>query len=252
MEIITGLRFKNIVKSGSQKAWEIDGLDQYGNENTWCVKLYSPINHNQSTINDIICSTLARELEVSTPDFGMLRMTSEFKELLPNDQITRFDKLRQDYLFCTKWINDATIINPISELKKIANYELESVYAFDFLVQNKDRRFEKPNLLISNAECFIIDHEMTFVAAHLSFPRNEISIPKNHLLMEYLKHNSLTSFDTFQEVFKHFKVSAMENLPQEIEAVGYDLDYSYIVLTYLEEVSTNSQLFIKKLKASLL
>lgn len=120
------------------------------------------------------------------------------------------------------------------------------------MVQNKDRRFEKPNLLISNSECFIIDHEMTFVAANLSFPRHEISIPKNHLLKEYLEHNSLTNFDTFQEVFKHFKASALEALPQEIEALGYDSDYSYIVITYLEEVTANSQQFIKKLKASLL
>ena len=47
-------------------------------------------------------------------------------------------------------------------LKKLEAYEMETIYGFDNLILNTDRRPDKPNLLMPDGEeAVLIDHELS-------------------------------------------------------------------------------------------
>ncbi len=85
-----------------------------------------------------------------------------------------------------------------SSLKKLA----AEIFAFDALIQNPDRRAEKPNILWKGDDLYIIDHEMGFSFIYDILPvpcpwkATNMKFMRNHLFHAALK-NEMINLDRF-------------------------------------------------------
>jgi hypothetical protein len=120
-----------------------------------------------------------------------------------------------------------------SNLKALAT----EIFAFDALIQNPDRRSDKPNILWKSDEIFIIDHEMgfSFVYSILQSKEpwkvSEIDFLRKHLFYNKLKGQTL-NFDRFAGVLETLAKDGIESIlnmvPEEwktpkIESIGNHL-----------------------------
>jgi len=86
--------------------------------------------------------------------------------------------------------------SPSLQKQYLESYDLGSIYAFDNLILNVDRRTDKPNLLFKSEKAVLIDHELTLATAENT--RNKL-INNNiwaHNYKRHIFHEVLTKIDS--------------------------------------------------------
>jgi hypothetical protein len=89
------------------------------------------------------------------------------------------------------------------------------IFAFDLIIQNPDRRKDKPNLLRKGDELFIIDHEMAFSFLYALTPDEYpwlgkgMNYVKEHIFYSGLKGRAL-SWDRLQGALEAIDDSRLE------------------------------------------
>lgn len=137
--------------------------------------------------------------------------------------------------------------------------EFESIYAFDLLILNEDRRKVKPNILRSN-HYLIIDHEKAFEGTRYALENfTKAILPsfhKNHLFYEILcskekKNPGSVSFETFLEYLRLLDTSKLEQEIKYFVSLGFDEIECTEWLYYIIEIKKNSTKFVALLKSSI-
>lgn len=138
--------------------------DESGTRHEVVVKLrYGPESTTRGLICELSASLLAVDLDLSVPSPFLVEIDSDFYKAISDATLAaRFRDSRglnfgSQYLspgFST-WPQDKSI--PQSMIQDAAE-----IFAFDILIQNPDRRKDKPNLLRRGDELYIVDHEMAF------------------------------------------------------------------------------------------
>ena len=87
------------------------------------------------------------------------------------------------------------------------------IFVFDVMIQNADRRFEKPNMFFAKGNIHIIDHELAFgfldTLPFLRSPKSyilnqtDVNSAKNHFFYPVLQQNKLLNWAELFEEFSH-------------------------------------------------
>lgn len=118
---------------------------------------------------------------------------------------------------------------------------METIYGFDNLILNVDRRSNKPNLLLTDQEAILIDHELALSGIKQSFSNLTAGrwehLYQRHLFYSYLKARgpvaNAVAFDTFTEYLRGLNLQQLLPYHQQLTELecslpDFDLFFQYL------------------------
>ncbi|MCX2477977.1 hypothetical protein OQY15_02675 [Pedobacter sp. MC2016-15] len=256
------IRFDGKLKGGSTKPWSVSCIDE-GDPDLklfpCVVKLFTPNNIAQSChiAKEFICSELAREFDLDTPESYVIDLSDEdFVDTLTPKDLKELQSKHQGATFCSRLVN-ASLVN--EELKKstFSIWDCATLFAFDCMIMNADRggHHNKANLLLDDDGFIVIDHELclhfidsdsedAYEAILEEFKNNNWpQIYQHHLFYSKLKSyrgQKRNLFDTFREYLDRMDVNKIESLIAQLQGFGIDVGGSDRLIQYLYSLKQNS------------
>jgi len=144
------------------------------------------------------------------------------------------------------------VLNPIQE--KIA----QNIFAFDLLIQNNDRRYEKPNMLTDGNDLIMLDHELAFgfhlVPAFLRtnndpwrFNQQDMAWINIHCLLRRLR-GKVYELDFFGEKMANLDVDFWNKAERLIPREWFDKEIFDTIKTHVNSIVEHRQEFIENIK----
>ena len=128
------------------------------------VKLFSgKESTRQGLACEMIASLLARDLDLTTPEPFVVKIESNFHEGIPDIELAERFRNSAGANFGSRYLGAGYITWP--QERSIPSFLIQDatdIFCFDMIIQNPDRRKDKPNLLRKGEELVIFDHEMAF------------------------------------------------------------------------------------------
>lgn len=237
------------------------------NRKTYVVKLFSKKDASQRcyTGAEVYAHHLATQFELSIPDAVLITITPELIELVkktsPDLYIELIKRDLEHPCFATEYLGNLPTYSPALDQKNISYDELASIYAFDALILNEDRKRVKPNILRAPDHYFLIDHEKAFEGVDFAIKHfNEgklCAYSYYHLfyaaLSERCKKNGNTVvLDTFEMYFTNLRLSGLAELKDQLSGFQYNTEDCELWEIYLNEMKQNVSTFVTTLRNSLL
>ena len=168
----------------------------------------------EADLREFLASLIAIELGIPTPHPAIIEVRKEFVETRKGfDDYLRF-KRSIGVNFGNKFLGENVIQFMPRYAESFKNFikVLQEIFIFDIFIENSDRSYEKPNLLIKDDEIFVIDHEIAFGFLHiLPMFRNAqpwhldntlFEIIRIHCLFANLKGRHFLAQDFFENFHK--------------------------------------------------
>jgi hypothetical protein len=181
--------------------------DSEGTQIETVVKL---ISGNESTPTGLVCelmaSLFAQDLDIVVPTPFLIEIDADFYEGMTNAELADRFRSSRGLNFGSQYFNEGYTTWPLERDIPASLIPIAAdIFAFDLIIQNPDRRKEKPNLLRKGDEIVILDHEMAFSFLRTLFHNpNEypwldkgINFIKDHIFYSSLKGKRL-SWDRLQ------------------------------------------------------
>jgi len=249
---------KIIAEGGSTRPWLIEVLVKDKPE-TYVVKLFTTkhINQVSAVANEVYANAMAKELGLKCPNAALINFPEHFDLTLTEEQQKELSLKDSRIKFGSVYIEGATTFSPNV---KFEHYELESVYAFDMLIVNWDRRIQKPNILVKNQDLFLIDHELSFQYSeeHINSFHKGVIINKyfDHLFYNILKSekDSIKKhyFNEFGYYLKDLKVEKLESYMNQLYRYNHPIGQYQLIKKYLNLLKQYSHKFEEILRNTLL
>ena len=247
-----------IIIGGTTKPLNIIALDERGNPSKYIMKVFTQrqIHQGISVAKEIICSELAKQFDLICPSYGIINFAHD--EFIDIYDIERLNSLDLGHKFCSKFVEQSAIFNPLVTNSFLKDYEVANIFAFDFLVYNIDRGGvrNKPNLLINDANLILIDHELTFPFVDHSNNLIDYEVYlanypyQNHILIKHLKslREKEAIFDEFLEMLKHLNINVLNAIFDEMDEFNIPYVERQKFMTYFAWAKNNVTIFERYLK----
>lgn len=246
--------FQRILKKGGRtKPWLVI-VNEGSSLTPYVVKMFNPalIDAMDSVTNEVLGNVLAKEFELKTPAAAWIDMDFDFQISIRDAEAAKYFEAGDDRpKFGTRLLSPAIEYQPetfdIKEIKDLT--DIDSIFAFDNLIRNRDRTPGKPNFLISGKEGFLIDHELGFQIT--AETKKEVTsmfwnqeLCKYHIFFEYL-HKSIRKskeqfFDLFAEYLRYLNINKLDSYFTQLIQVGYGNKKQIIMTDYLQTIKANS------------
>ena len=243
------------IKGGSTKPCIItveDDLDKV--VGAYVVKIFRQNHILQAlpTNKEIICNVLAREFDLSVPEIALVHVDSFIiSELKHSGHFDSVHILPGTY-FGSEFIEKTIDYSINTPTYLFDTWEIETIFAFDVLIRNIDRRVAKPNLFIKDENFYLIDHELCFGAPERTFKKclennSWVFITRKasrHLFLDQLRSNKeQLTFETFFYYLKNLNVEKLNTYEGILRNLGHDTIDFLLIKEYLYEVKANQKAF---------
>ncbi len=224
------------------------------------VKLYPKEKDDlqRRTTAEFLCAKLAEEFGLVVPEPVVIEMGVELMGQLWKDP--RYEKRGLEpgnYYGCTFLEGGLDFTNPLPS-GKINLVDVESVFGFDMLIRNWDRRADKPNCFFKNNMLYLIDHEyglnipQTFDWHVNNNGWREVANREKgqHLMLPFLKKRKRLgqiNFYLFEEHLKHLDLSKLRNCLNELEDFDIFAPDFTPVFDYLTQAKKLPHIFANQL-----
>lgn len=261
LPIYKALSFDKILEGGSTHPWLVvvragDSLTPY------VVKLYKKkdIDKTFSVAKDVFCSILAKQFELDTPDSALIEFTDSFIRGLPIEIKAELDKKDSRIKFGCQFIEGSFQYLEDLHRDSLKKYQVETIYAFDNLIKNSDRRIGKSNILLKGTNSYLIDHELTFTVNSSTiedFKKNVwIYFKSNHIFYKFLSKGSAierqTYFQDFEDSLNGINFDVLDSYNEQLINLGHHTEENYSVIKeYLCFLKQNSKKFVSLLRADI-
>lgn len=175
--VFDAIEFIKVMDGGSTRPWQVNVIED-GVPVSYVVKLYTAANNEQNctVLKECICSNLAKQFDIETPDIALINFTPDFVSSLPQELQDTLSSKDQRLKFATKLIAPPyDNYSPQLGSAYLMSYDIATIYAFDNLILNEDRRIDKPNMFFKNKNVLLIDHELSLATtanANISITTN--------------------------------------------------------------------------------
>ena len=264
IEVLKFVGVQRRLLGGSTKPIVIEVEDESGNIEPYVLKLYKEeyVSNYYTIAKEIIISELAEQFNLPVPKYGILDLDCS---LIENEYDSNFLREVEDgYKFCNYYSEGTILYNGSTNGKFLKNYDIENVFAFDNLILNTDRGGfrNKPNLLITDEDFLLIDHEQTLSFYDIRSLETEIDFQlkfnsfyfKNHILLEGLRKMKSKKFifDEFEENLRTLNLNFLDELFDDFDRFGIDCGEKSTIFAYLTWCKANSSSIVKSLKERIL
>lgn len=263
LPIVEALEANKILNSGRTRPMIVRGIcRQTGQKGEYVVKLKgSDQMWEGSSLNEILASFIALELNFQVPEPVVINITEGFLETMQH----RHD----NFIIASKSLGfnfGSALKDGFQEVlpKQLLNSELKAklceMFAFDVLIGNTDRRKDKPNFLTNGKDLLIFDHELAFSFTQIlpfvhnpnpwQFSQADLEWLSNNFCYNYLKGNDVdfSNFAARLSVLNEgFWEKAIEIIPQE-----WQNEHMNTMRNYLTKIIENKDQFALELNRVLL
>lgn len=153
---------------------------------------------------ELLASLLARDLDLPVPAAFIVSVDVDFHTGIPDATLSeRFRSSKGLNFGCLHLGPGYTTRPQLRSIPASLMQDAAEIFAFDLIIQNPDRRPDKPNLLRKGDDLAIFDHEMAFsflyalVADEYPWDGKGMDFAKDHIFYGGLKGKNL-SWDRIQ------------------------------------------------------
>jgi hypothetical protein len=248
-----------IEKGGRTQPWVVF-VEEEEEIKPYVVKFFFKEQEDErhSVVNEVICNHLAQQFELPVAKAAFINLSEEFKMTLNGNLLSFVDERDERTKFGCEFLSGANLFNHSLNKYIIQNrVSIETVFAFDVLIRNRDRNNNKPNFLLHESSVCLIDHELGLeIDKHAINLMSEGEIDSrftdHHIFLPYLKKakKSLKSsyFEEFLFLLQNLKLNELNPYFKQLSDLGYDSNREQI-LEYLNCARDNSVKFVTSLKA---
>lgn len=250
--VYEALTFEREMIGGRNKPWLLTVKTEQGID-LYVTKFFVPrdIDQQNAMAREIYTGALAKEMDLNTPDFALISIDEAFKDTLPKKQKEQLQRKHTKFGFGSKFIPGEHTYSPALLTKELADYDIATIFAFDVLVLNTDRRKNKPNILLEKDQYYLIDHEHTFALPQEGLEsRQRISLYqfRNHIfhtvLNRKVRYGHDPEFVTFRELFHRLNIDILDTYAKELQMRGYETDDCVVIKRYLQELKRDISYFM--------
>lgn len=130
---------------------------------------------SEASARELVAAFVAMELDINIPPPAVINVSPEFVEVMRGEPNFLPASNSLGYNFGNEYIKEG--YQTLVRGQKVPNELLErlkELFAFDVLINNPDRRIDKPNFLTNGKRELIFDHELAFsFTLILPFLRNK-------------------------------------------------------------------------------
>ena len=219
--------------------------------------------------SEVFGNVLTKEFDLNAPKAALIDVPNWIiKEMQANAAYAKYSKydLVAGVYFGSEYIHDNNDYK-IELAKKFLNIEdIATIFAFDTLILQRDRRVHKPNLFFKADDIFLIDHESALVVGTQTYQtllqRGEFSQEKYqtvppHLFLDFLRENKHSvDFSLFAEYLKYFNADILDPYAEQLNQLSRerflehegDIHFDYApIKRYLAAVKSQAPQFINLL-----
>jgi hypothetical protein len=172
---------------------------------SYVVKLYGNLDLGyHQLVREIYGNLLAHFFGIVTPDISLVNIPLEFHTVQFNPELKTMFQRSPGLNFGSKTLTGVPIFQPSVQSDLIS--EAMSIFCFDMLIRNSDRRVANPNLFHTSSSLIVFDHEQAFPYSHPQMLLGGLPAPwdlnepwiKQHVLYSDLKKYGMPGdIDTF-------------------------------------------------------
>ncbi len=249
-------------KGGRTKPWLVLVRTEEGTM-PYVVKLFEPdaIAGRDAVANEVLGNVLAREFQLPVPKAALIEFSDTFLATVGDPALLDVLGRADDRLkFGSALLDGFTRFDPTTftaaEARRII--DIDSVFAFDNLIRNPDRKAIKPNLLVRSQEGYLIDHELGFEIDQATISELEKRTWPGkfynwHIFHSYLKTAPVKQkagfFNEFEEYLRLLNLNVLRPYLRQLEQIGYPTIKHSLILEYLYYCKRNSATFAMVLKS---
>jgi len=214
--------------AGHNKPWVIKA-NTPESLTSFVVKMYTTVQVEQSNLVqiEVVCNILAGEFDLVAPKCALIEIPMDLILRMNAEEQLQYDNADPRLKFGTVLIDNVKIA--ISGLKKPVfekRISLDTLYAFDNLIRNRDRGV-RPNLLLGPKEAILIDHELALGQRDINnIDLNALQLEdiftKYHLFYPFLKRlrkdRKLETFNEFTEHLRRLRINKLNPYFRQLSA----------------------------------
>lgn len=137
--------------------------DDAGGKFEIVVKLRAGIDSGATGLTcELLASLLANDLDLIVPKPFIVNVDSRFYEAISDTTLAERFRKSQGANFGSQYLSAGYTWPQGKSISSSLMQMAADIFAFDLMIQNPDRREDKPNLLRKGDELVIYDHEMAF------------------------------------------------------------------------------------------
>lgn len=196
---LSAIQYRQTFTSGHSCPCLIEAESLEGDRYEVVLKLRGSVHGgNAGLAREAVASRLAAALNLHTPRSFLVEITREFAASIATTvERARFEQ-NLGWHYGSEYLGAGWHAVPFAaELPYKLIDRAAAVFAFDALIRNDDRHFEKSNYLVQGATVMVIDHERAFPSLHehpLPWERGGIEFLKKHVFFRGLR-GQLPNFD---------------------------------------------------------
>lgn len=236
-------------------------VDEGGELAQYVVKIFKTqtLQQYDAVAHEVYGNVLAREFDLLTPDAAFINFGNPFLKSLPTWAKTLLRNRDTRVKFGTRYISPTVPYSPALPYQYFKLYDIETIYAFDAMIFNGDRKINKPNIIFSGTDGYLIDHEQTmeiFTVRYEKAMEGKLIFPKaEHIFYQYLRQRrgkSASYFETFHHYLKAMRPKILTSYAQQLEYFGHGSSNFQLTLDYLSAAKGNAEKFVETIHATLL
>lgn len=263
LKVLEAIEFSKIfTKGGRTEPWLIQVAVE-GERRPYVVKLFKPeeVDYEHTVAREVFGAALAMEFDLSVPKPALINFSQDFIKTLPVE-IREIIYHRDERLkFGSEYCDEVTLLKadlPATQINRFL-HDLPVIYAFDALINNKDRGVYKTNILVSTVseDYFIFDHERAFKNIEKLVKDVEgntfYDALSSHVLWKYLLHKKDKAhlFDTFHDYLRNLNINILDAYNDDLKKYGLQSSELNHLKSYLYAVKQKAEWFVKVLEHSI-
>ena len=262
LPIYEAISFQSVMLGGRTNPWLVL-VNENGQEKPYVVKLFNEIENSrrESIANEIVGNVLATEFGLLTPKPALIDIDNPdfIKTIRDPNAFHIYEHADERIKFGCEYVypNTPYVKGAFTRTQVKRAIEIDTLFAFDNLIVNRDRGQSKPNILMKDRSAVLIDHELAFEIDRDTIDRindkNWIGGFEYHIFHGYLKKSTKSTkeqyFGEFEEYLKYLPVNNLASYLNQLTQFGYATNKHQYIMEYLENVRINSPNFVQLLQA---
>ncbi len=250
-----------ILEGGHSKPWVVS-VNAEGELKPFVVKLYRTIDieaRNKMTAEILGC-LFAEDFDLLSPTPAIIEFTDEFRMSLGKEYEEILNLLDERAKFGTEYYEGTFLFAPQMSLEEASKIiQVDTLYAFDYFICNRDRTLRKPNLLIKDGKGILIDHEMALEIDNETISRFQEEKWNDkyqyHLFYRLLKEADRQSKATFFEEFEFYlqslRLKKYDDIFEQLSEFGFTNLRKELLEEYFQAVLKEPRKFKNILRKSI-
>lgn len=247
------------LNSGANRPMLIRGIDQNQQQmGDFVLKYRNDERMNETTCRrELLAAWVAAEIDIAVTEPVIIAVDNNFVQTVPREFQAIMLSKAVGLNIGSRYISANAPFQPRPLLPPNLHQAAARIFAFDLMLQNADRRDEKPNSFLADGKTYVYDHELSFgFLSMLPMFANptpwilndtDIMAAKQHLFYPTISQNRNinweAAFSSVVQLTPYFWQRATELIPREWE----NTQEMTRIQDHIMSIQQNSETFISEI-----